>query len=116
MSKSNPREARKKRIRAKIVGTKETPRVSVFRSNQHVYAALVDDRRGQTLVAASDLELKEKGEQITKTQKASLVGKILVQKAKKKKIGKVVFDRSGYKYHGRVEALAQGAREGGLKF
>lgn len=105
------------RIRSKIEGTKDKPRLCVFRSSRFIYAQIIDDTAGKTLVAASERELKEKGEaKLNKNNRAKLVGQLLVQKAVKQKISKVVFDRNGYKYHGRVKALAEGAREGGLKF
>lgn len=91
----------------------EKPRLCVFRSNKHIYAQLINDQNGKVLLAASDLEVKKKG---TKKELAQEVGKLIAQKAKKKKIEKVVFDRGGYKYHGRVKALAEGAREQGLIF
>lgn len=106
---------RKKRIRAKIFGKKERPRLCVFRSAKHIYCQLIDDEKGTTLVWASDLELKKKKGK-TKKELAFEVGKLIAKKALRKKIEKVVFDRGGYKYHGRVKALAEGAREGGLKF
>lgn len=109
------RERRKRRVRAKIFGTLEKPRLSVFRSSRHIYAQLIDDNKGETLVAASDLEItKEKT--MTKQKIAREVGKLLASKAKEKKISHVVFDRGGYQYHGRVKELAEGAREGGLVF
>jgi len=109
------REKRKKRTRAKTFGTKERPRLCVFRSLKHIYAQIVDDTEGKTLVSASDLELKKK-KGMKKVEIAKEVGKLIAKKALEKKIEKVSFDRSGYKYHGRVKALAEGAREGGLKF
>jgi large subunit ribosomal protein L18 len=113
--KKEKRKRRHRRIRAKISGTKERPRLCVFRSNKHTYAQLIDDEKGHTIVSASDLELKGV-EKMTKVQKAKEVGKLIAKKAKEKNIEKIVFDRAGYKYHGRVKALAEGAREGGLKF
>jgi large subunit ribosomal protein L18 len=95
--------------------TVHRPRISVFRSAKRIYAQLVDDLKGKTLVAASDLEIKSKNK-MTKTQKAAQVGELLAQKAKTAKINKVQFDRRNYRYHGRVQALAEGARKGGLKF
>jgi len=101
------REKRRVRIRAKIKGTKNRPRLSVFRSSKHIYAQLIDDEKGETLAAAlGGSNVRTAGE----------VGKVLAEKALKLKIKKVVFDRGGYKYHGRVKALAEGAREGGLEF
>ena len=109
------REKRKKRTRAKTFGTKERPRLCVFRSLKHIYAQIVNDTEGKTLVSASDLELKDK-RGLKKVEIAREVGKLIAKKALEKKIEKVSFDRSGYKYHGRVKALAEGAREEGLKF
>ncbi len=110
------RYRRHKRVRAKIFGTAKKPRLCVFRSAKHIYAQLIDDEKGQTIISASDLELKKSKKQKTKREKALEVGKIIAQKAQDMKIEKVVFDRGGYKYHGMVKALADGAREGGLKF
>lgn len=107
---------RKKRIRSRIEGSIERPRLSVFRSNKHLYAQLVDDTKGHTLVAASTLEedLKEKlGGTI---EGAKTLGNLIAKRALAKKISMVVFDRSGYLYHGRIKAVADAAREGGLKF
>lgn len=108
------RIARHARVRAKIKGNAQRPRLSVFRSNAHLYVQIIDDAEGKTLASASDQEVKvsEKG----KVSKALAVGKLIAQKAKEKKISKVVFDRGGYQYHGRVKAVADGAREGGLVF
>ena len=93
-------------------GSQECPRLVVFRSSQHLYAQLVDDTQGKVLGSASDLSLK-KGK---KTEKATKVGEAIAKKAKELKIEKIVFDRAGYQYHGRVKALAEAARKGGLKF
>lgn len=101
------------RIRAKVSGTKERPRLSVFRSQKYIYAQLIDDNTGSTLAAASDIGMK-KGK--TKTQRASEVGNSIAKEAKAKKIESIVFDRGGFIYTGRVEALAKSAREGGLIF
>jgi len=109
------RERRKKRVRAKIYGTLEKPRLSVFRSLKHIYAQLINDGKGETLVSASDLDLK-KDKKIIKKDLAREIGKLIASKAKEKNISQVVFDRSSFKYHGRVKELAEGAREGGLKF
>ncbi len=105
------------RIRKKINGTAEAPRLAVYRSNKQIYVQVVDDLNGVTLLAASSRE-KEVAAQtgIKKIEQAKLVGKLLATKCKEKGIEKVVFDRSGYKYHGRVKSLADAAREGGLKF
>ncbi len=111
------REKCHKRIRAKISGTKEQPRLSVFRSNKHIFLQLIDDSSQKTLVSANDLKINPPaGGKGTKTEIAKEVGKELAKLAKAKKIKKVVFDRGGYKYHGRVKASAEGAREGGLNF
>ena len=109
------RERRHRRVRSKVFGSAERPRLVVFRSNRGIEAQLVDDLEGKTLVAASWLHLKKsfKG---TKTDQAAEVGKLLAANAKKAGVEVVVFDRGGYLYHGRVKALAEGAREGGLKF
>jgi large subunit ribosomal protein L18 len=108
------RERIKKGIRNKISGTPERPRLSVFRSNQYIYAQLIDDVNGNTLAAASSREAD--ASQGTKGDQAKKVGQMLAEKAKAKNIETVVFDRAGYRYHGRVKALAEGARENGLKF
>jgi large subunit ribosomal protein L18 len=116
LEKQQKRYRRHKRVRAKIFGTAKVPRLCVFRSTKHIYAQLIDDERGKTIIAASDLEFKKSKIKKTKIGKAKEVGKLIAEKAKKMKIEKVVFDREGYQYHGRVKALAEGAREGGLKF
>lgn len=105
------RTRRHKRVRAKIKGTKEIPRVSVFRSAKRIYAQVVDDRAGQTILVLHDLELKE-----NKTKNSLRVGEMLGEGLKKKGVAKIVFDRGGFKYHGRVKALADGLREAGIKF
>lgn len=108
-------DARKNRVRAKLREVSEKPRLSIFRSNMHIYAQIVDDLKRQTLVGVSekDLSLKEKS---SRTDKAKQLGVLIAKKALTKKINEVVFDRGSYKYHGRVKAVAEGAREGGLKF
>jgi len=113
MIRSSGRKKRQKRVRAKIKGTLERVRLNIFRSNLHIYGSLVDNK-GKVIFSVNDKEVKDK--KGTGTEKAYKVGLLLGEKAKFKKITKVVFDRAGYKYHGRVRALAQGAREGGLKF
>jgi len=115
------RERRKLRIKRIVRGTKERPRLSVFRSNKHIYAQIIDDEKGVTLASASDLKLDKKTlpeiENLkTKEKIAFAVGEKIAAEALKKKIKKVVFDRDGFKYHGRVKALAEGARKGGLIF
>ncbi|MDM7202874.1 MAG: 50S ribosomal protein L18 [Thermodesulfobacteriaceae bacterium] len=123
--KVEKRNKRKRRVRKVVVGTSDRLRLSVFRSKKHIYAQIIDDTIGHTKVACSSLtpeirekikELKEKGEIKTKLDIAFLVGRYLGEKAKAMGITKVVFDRGGYKYHGRVKALAEGARSGGLEF
>jgi large subunit ribosomal protein L18 len=114
VSTRQARERRHRRIRGKVVGTAERPRLAVFRSNKGIFAQLIDDESGKTLAGASWLGLgKFKG---SKTEQAAEVGKAVAAAAKKAGIEDVVFDRGGYLYHGRVRALAEGAREGGLRF
>ena len=116
------RKKRHIRVRSKVVGTSKIPRLCVFRSNKHVYAQIIDDEKGHIFVSASDLELKnKKNSRVPKELKAKvavayMVGQLIAQRAGEKKIKKIVFDRGGYKYHGRVKALAEGARSGGLDF
>ncbi|OGD30927.1 50S ribosomal protein L18 [Candidatus Azambacteria bacterium RIFCSPHIGHO2_01_FULL_44_55] len=114
ISKQLKRTKRHRRVRAKISGTAQRPRLSVFRSNQHIYAQLIDDEGRKTLVAVSDLGIKSKksGGKIVALE----VGKKLAQTAKEKGFKEVIFDRGGYRFHGRVMELARGAREGGLVF
>ncbi len=114
MRRKTQKERRKTKVRAKIRGTAKRPRLSVFRSNKAVTAQLIDDEQGKTLVSANEKEIKKSGG--TKVERAELVGGIIAKKAKKKKIGRIVFDRGPYRYHGRVRAVAEGARKGGLKF
>ncbi|GBD15364.1 50S ribosomal protein L18 [bacterium HR26] len=115
----SPRKRRHLRVRAKVSGTPERPRLNVFRSNEHIYAQIIDDTVGHTLVAASTLE-KEVRERFPaehpKVAEARVVGQVIGERARAKGITRVVFDRGGYKYHGRVKALADGAREAGLEF
>ena len=111
--KRTSRLRRHRRVRRMVAGTAKVPRLSVYRSSGHIYAQLIDDIAGKTLAAASSLELKKAGK---KTVTAAAVGKLLAEKAAAIKIVTVVFDRGGYAYHGRVKALAEGAREAGLKF
>lgn len=110
-SKIEKRIRRKKRVRSKVQGTKVRPRVSVFRSNRHLFVQVVNDAEGKTLASASDSELKEKG----KGEVSFKVGELLAGKVLKLKIKKVTFDKGGYKYHGRVQKLAEGLRKGGLE-
>jgi len=113
--KAKRRIQRKRRVRAKIFGNAARPRLSVFRSNTHIYAQLIDDENGKTLISSSDVKLKKEDKK-KKVQVAEEVGEELAKKALAKKIKKVVFDKNGFMYHGRVKALAEGARKGGLLF
>ena len=113
-TKSHQRLARKRRIRAKVRGTSARPRMSVFRSLSAISIQLIDDDAGKTVVSASSLELKGKGKK--NMEVAKKVGELVAKKAKDAKITTVVFDRNAYRYHGRIKALADAAREGGLQF
>jgi len=116
LTKKQRRTRIKNRIRKIVSGTEKQPRLSVFRSNKEIYAQLIDDVNGNTLVSSSSAEKEFSKTKGNKTETASLVGKNLAEKAVSKGIKQVSFDRSGYLYHGRVKSLADGAREGGLKF
>jgi large subunit ribosomal protein L18 len=117
LTKLERRDRIRMRIRKKIKGTAEAPRLAVYRSNKQIYVQVVDDLSGVTLLSASSSEKAVAAQSgIKKIEQAKLVGKLLAEKCKEKGIEKVVFDRSGYKYHGRVKSLADAAREGGLKF
>jgi large subunit ribosomal protein L18 len=113
------RERRHRRVRAKISGTTQRPRLNVFRSSAHIYAQVIDDTRSHTIVAANDLEeaVRERaGEGATKSARARAVGEVIAERARGAGVDAVLFDRGGFLYHGRVKAVADGAREGGLKF
>jgi large subunit ribosomal protein L18 len=112
------RKRRHQRVRKKVAGTPQRPRLNVFRSAQHIYAQVIDDTTGRTLVAASDLEpaLAEQASGKSKTERAVLVGATIAERARAKGIEAVVFDRGGFLYHGRIRALAESAREAGLGF
>ncbi len=112
------RERRHRRVRAKVKGTAERPRLNIFRSLRHIFAQVIDDTQGRTLVAAStlDQDVRANAAALDKKAEAKAVGKLLAQRAQEKGLKRVVFDRGGYQYHGRVAALAEGAREGGLEF
>ena len=114
-SKKRQKEKRHRKVRAKIYGTEERPRLCVFKSNKHIYAQVINDEKGFTLASASDLEIKDlkKDKKINLAQK---VGELVAKKAKDKKIETVVFDRGGFRYHGRVKTLAEEARKQGLQF
>ena len=113
--KNNRKLRRRARVRSKIKGTGECPRLSVFKSNTRVFIQLIDDLKGLTIVSAGVSDLKKDNKK-TKTEQAFELGKVIAEKATAKKIIKIVFDRGGNKYHGRVKAIADGAREFGLKF
>ena len=112
MKKDKLRLKKHLRVRKKINGIKECPRLAVFRSNQHIYGQIIDDQAGRTLVSATDLKIQKK----TKSDRAFEVGRVLAERAIEKGVKKVIFDRGGFIYHGRVKRLAEGAREGGLEF
>ena len=117
--KLSPRKRRHMRVRAKVQGTTQRPRLNVFRSSAHIYAQVIDDMVGHTLVAASDLDddvVTRAGDGAPKTVRATAVGQVIAERAKAAGIDSVVFDRGGFLYHGRVKAVADGAREGGLTF
>ena len=120
MTKPHTRKARlrrHKRVRQKVSGNGSQPRLSIFRSLNHIYAQVIDDTKGQTLVSASTLDAEIKKEtKKNKTSQAELVGTLLAKRSAAKKIKQVAFDRGGFKYQGRVKALAEAARKGGLKF
>ncbi len=117
-SRADQRERRHTRVRAHVAGTAARPRLNVFRSLVHIYAQVIDDSTGHTLVSAStvDAELKAQMAGKKKAEQAKIVGMAVAQRAKAQGVTRVVFDRGGYQYHGRVKALADGAREGGLEF
>ncbi|HEV2073983.1 MAG TPA: 50S ribosomal protein L18 [Thermomicrobiales bacterium] len=113
------RERRHKRVRAKVNGTAARPRLNVYRSSAHIYCQIIDDVKGHTLVAASDLEddVRERaGDDAAKVARARAVGEVIAQRAREAGVDAVVFDRGGFLYHGRIKAVADGAREAGLKF
>ena len=118
IDKNQKRLQRHYSIRNKITGTPERPRLNIFKSSKHIYAQIIDDATGTTLASAStlDKELKVQVAELTKKDAAKLVGKTVGERAKEKGINSVVFDRGGYLYHGRVQLLAEGARESGLEF
>ncbi len=118
MKKNNSfqRSRIRRRIRGKISGTANRPRLSVFRSNKQIYAQIIDDAEGKTLISASSMDKEIASKNVPKIEQAKLVGQLLAEKAKQADVETVVFDRGGYVYHGRIKSLADGAREGGLKF
>lgn len=116
--RNEARQRRHLRIRRAVLGTSNRPRLSVFRSLAHIYAQVIDDRAGRTIVTASTLdpEVRERAGSVKKAEAGKIVGQLIARRAKEKGIRHVVFDRGGYLYHGRVRSLAEGAREGGLEF
>ncbi|MGC9398970.1 MAG: 50S ribosomal protein L18 [Anaerolineae bacterium] len=118
VNRRKARERRRKHVRKKVFGTPERPRLNVFRSLNHIYAQIIDDTQGHTLVSASTIDREIRGQMDgkTKTEQARIVGRVLGERALEKGIQKVVFDRAGYKFHGRLKALAEAAREVGLDF
>lgn len=115
VSKKTKRIIRHKRVRSIIRGTNSRPRLSVFRSSKHVFVQLVDDDAKKTIIGISDTEAS-KSKKMTKSDRAFAIGKLIAQKAGEQKIKKVIFDRGGYQYHGRIQKVAEGARDGGLEF
>jgi large subunit ribosomal protein L18 len=115
-SKTDSRKKRHRSLRKRIAGTSERPRLAVFRSTRHIYAQVINDADATTLVSATDIEETLRATKAPKKERAKQVGAAIAKKCLEKGIDKVVFDRAGYKYHGRVSALADGAREAGLKF
>ena|ERR671912_719381 len=115
-SRTASRVKRHERLRLKLSGTEARPRLAIFRSLSHIYAQVIDDSSGSTLASASSLETSLKGATGTKTDNAKAVGQLVAERAKKAGVDKVVFDRAGFKYHGRVRSLAEAAREAGLDF
>jgi large subunit ribosomal protein L18 len=116
ISKQDRRTKIKLKLRKTIKGSAQAPRLSVYRSNSEIYAQLVDDKGGKTIMAVGSVEKSIASAKVNKTEKAKLVGKLIAEKAVANGITSVVFDRNGFLYHGRVKSLAEGAREGGLKF
>ena len=116
VSRNEVRKARHVRVRNKLSGSTEIPRLNVFRSNSNIFAQIIDDTEGKTLVSASSIDKELKLENGGNVEAATKVGELIAKRAKKAKITKVVFDRGGYLYHGRVKALAEAARENGLEF
>ena len=116
IDRNEARVERHKRVRSKVQGTSNVPRLNVFRSNSNIFAQIIDDEASKTLVSASSIDKELKLENGGNVEAAEKVGELLAKRAKKAKISKVVFDRGGYLYHGRVKALAEAARENGLEF
>jgi large subunit ribosomal protein L18 len=115
-SRGAARQKRHDRIRLRLEGTESRPRLAVFRSNVHIYAQIIDDSSGRTLAAASTLEKELRSSGSTKTEEAAVVGRLVAERAKSAGVERVVFDRAGFRYHGRIKSLADAAREAGLEF
>ena len=115
-SRGAARRKRHDRIRLHLAGTDSRPRLAVFRSLNHIYAQVIDDASGKTLAAASTVEKELKGSKATKSEEAAVVGRLIAQRAKAAGVERVVFDRAGFRYHGRIKSLADAAREAGLEF
>ena len=115
-SRTAARQKRHSRLRLRVAGSAERPRLAVFRSTKQIYAQVIDDTTGRTLASASSLDASLRGSGVTKTERAKQVGSLLGDRAKAAGVERVVFDRSGFKYHGRIRSLADGARESGLEF
>lgn len=112
------RERRRKHVRRSVFGEPNRPRLNIFRSEKHIYAQIIDDRKGHTLAAASstDPKLKDRLGDAKPLEQAKIIGEVVAERAREKGVSKVVFDRAGYKYHGRIKSVADGARSGGLEF
>ena len=115
-SRGAARQKRHDRIRLRVEGSGSRPRLAVFRSNIHIYAQVIDDGTGRTLAAASTVEKELRGSKQTKTEEAAVVGRLIAERAKTAGVERVVFDRAGFRYHGRIKSLADAAREAGLQF
>ena len=115
-SRGAARRKRHDRIRLRVEGSESRPRLAVFRSNIHIYAQVIDDGVGKTLAAASSVEKELRGSKSTKTEEAAVVGRLIAERAKSAGVERVVFDRAGFRYHGRIKSLADAAREAGLEF
>ena len=116
ISRGVARQKRHDRLRLRVAGDSERPRLAVFRSLNHIYAQVIDDASGKTLAAASTVEKELKGSKSTKSEEAATVGKLVAERAKAAGVERVVFDRAGFRYHGRIKSLADAAREAGLDF
>ena len=115
-SRGAARQKRHERIRLRLAGSEQRPRLAVFRSLNHIYAQVIDDTSGRTLAAASTVEKELRGSKSTKSEEAAVVGRLIAERAKQAGVDQVVFDRAGFRYHGRIKSLADAAREAGLDF